>query len=198
MKGHIKGTGGNCEPQDPTQLLEVFTDTCQVDDTELDISTVGMARRYDLLIREPLETDHDYDDIPQVSSLSEFQDAVLPYVSGSAAKITARFTICPNCCEALGSRTHGSNSPFLNFKDQGGLFKPSKSVVTICKLTELKIRQLLRQTQGKPPQGEFFRITSIELILYTLSCSSVKVDLDCQRFLYFHSTSSVQIQNVTW
>ena len=110
--------------------------------------------------------------------------------SGSAAKITARFTICPNCCEALGSRTHGSNSPFLNFKDQGGLFKPSKSVVTICKLTELKIRQLLRQTQGKPPQGEYFSITSIELILYTLSCSSVKVDLDCQRFLYIHSTSS--------
>ena len=158
MRSHIKGTGGNCEPQDPTQLLEVFTDTCQVDDTELDISTVGMVRRYDLLIREPSEADHDYVDIPQVSSLSEFQDAVLPYVAGSAAKSTARFTICPTCCEALGSRTEESNSPFLKFRDRGGLFKPTESVVLICKLTELKIRQILRQTQGKPPQGKYFVI----------------------------------------
>ena len=156
MKSHIRGTGGNCEPQDPTQLLEVFTDTCQVDDTVLDISTVGMARRYDLMIREPYQTDHDYDDIPQVSCLSEFQDSVLPYVAGSAAKTTARYTICPTCCEALGSRTQESNSPFLKFRDQGGLFKPTDSVVSICKLTELKIRQILRWTQGNPPQGKYF------------------------------------------
>ena len=154
MKNHVKGTGGNCEPGDPTALLEIMTDTTTVDGNELDISTVAMIRRYDMLIREPVNNDHDYSDIPTISSLTEFQEAVLPYVAGSAGKLTAKTCHCPTCCEALGSKRHQSTSTFITLKDMGGLFKPSKSVIDICKLAELKLRQVLKVSNGKLPHRE--------------------------------------------
>ena len=153
MKTHIKDTGGNCVPGDPTELLEVITDTFKEKNSELDITTVGMIRRYDLLIREPVRSDHDYTDIPSISSLSAFQEAIHPYIAGSAGKLTSKTSHCPSCRESLGSRNHQSSSSFLNMRDKGGLFKPSESVLAICKLTELKVRQLLRVSDGKLPQG---------------------------------------------
>ena len=114
----------------------------------MDAATFGDARRYDLLDKEPVQSEHDYDDIPPISSLYEFQDAVIPYVAGSTAKITARSVHCLDCCESLGSTANKTDSPFINWRDYGGLFKPSDSVFRICRLTELKIRQLLRQTKG--------------------------------------------------
>ena len=111
-------------------------------------------RRYDLIMKEPVEIDHDYVDMPVQTSLSEFQDAMIPYIAGYAAEMTANTCHCPTCHEALGSTHHISSSLFLNFRDQGGLFKPSESVVMICRLTELKIRQMMKTSGGKVPHGK--------------------------------------------
>ena len=113
-----------------------------------------MVRRYDLLVTEPEQSEHDYADVPCVSSLSKFVEAIHPYIAGCAGKITARIIHCPVCVDALGSKKAKSKSSFLNKKDMGGLFKSSDGVLDVCKLTELKVRQLLRTTQGKVPQGE--------------------------------------------
>ena len=93
----MKGSVGNCEAGDNTDLLDVMTDTYRVDDKEMDITTVGMVRRYDLLIRDPIQFDQDYTDILNVSCLSEFQEEVLPYISGKAAQMTFKRILCFEC-----------------------------------------------------------------------------------------------------
>ena len=55
------------------------------------------------------------------------------------------------CCNALGSRNHPALSKFLAFKDRGGLFKPSSSVIKVCEETEKCFDKMLAATGGNLP-----------------------------------------------
>ena len=46
--------------------------------------------------------------------------------------------ICMHCCQALGSKFHAATSKFLAFKDKGGLFKPTHSVISVRKNREMR------------------------------------------------------------
>ena len=123
------------------------------DTVKLNENTVSAMKKYGLEDVGPAQYDHDYGDCPPVSDLSYFVRPIVPYIAGFAGKMTARSTECETCCSSLGSKTHSTTSSFIQLKDKGALFKPSDSVVKVCKLTELKVRQLLRTTEGKPPAG---------------------------------------------
>ena len=155
MVGHSGSDRGNCIAQDPTALLDLFTDTCRVGDVVLDINTAATIRKYDLDFRLPDQTDHDYVDSPNVALLSTMQKEAVPYIAGFCGKMTAKGLQCITCSDSLGSRTADTSSSFLSFKDRGGLFKPTQSVVSICEMTEVKILRLLKTTQGEPPKGTF-------------------------------------------
>ena len=45
-----------------------------------------------------------------------------------------------------------AESAFLLFKDRGGLFKPSKSVIQVCEETEKCFRRMLASNDGHLPQ----------------------------------------------
>ena len=68
--------------------------------------------------------------------------------------MTEKKTLCMQCCQALGSPTHKPESSFLQLKDRGGLFKPSKSVISICQETEKCFQRMLKITDGYLPHCE--------------------------------------------
>ena len=63
-------------------------------------------------------------------------------------------TTCYVCHEAVGSRKHKCESAFLTLKDQGTLFKPAASIISVCTETEKCFQQMLASTNGRLPQGE--------------------------------------------
>lgn len=132
----IGGGKGNCQRQDPTEILHVFDDTCKVDELDVTISNAALIRKYDLTEREPMESDHDYSNSPNMANLAEDKKAAISYIAGYVANMAAKQTLCSQCCEALGSRTFAARSAFLKLKDMGGLFKPTQSVIKICEETE--------------------------------------------------------------
>ena len=60
---------------------------------------------------------------------------------------------CGLCCDALGARNHHAESNFLRFKDRGGLFKPTQSVIRVCVETERSFQRMIGSNGGKLPQG---------------------------------------------
>ena len=100
-----------------------------------------------------MQSDHDYSDSPNMTSLTEYKQAAISYITGYVAKMVIKKTLCSRCCEALGSRNHAATSSFMRLKDRGGLFKPTQSVFKICEKTEQRFQKLLASTNGKLPQG---------------------------------------------
>eukprot|EP00794_Sanderia_malayensis_P003866 gene3866-4408_t len=69
--------------------LELFFGRC----TQLDgvnVTNGSIARKYDLLEREPGQIDHDYSDMPNFSLLSEYKEAVIGYMAGYVAIMVSR------------------------------------------------------------------------------------------------------------
>eukprot|EP00794_Sanderia_malayensis_P010340 gene10340-11415_t len=78
LKSSIHAGVGNCIKQDATEILNAFEGRS----TQLDgvnVTNVSMARKYDLLERQPEQIDHDYSDMPNFSLLSEYKEAVIGY-----------------------------------------------------------------------------------------------------------------------
>ena len=51
-------------------------------------------------------------------------------------KMAEKQLLCMECCDALDYRSHPATTKFLAFKDRGGLFQPTNSVIKVCKETE--------------------------------------------------------------
>ncbi len=84
------------------------------------------------------------------NNLSEFKQASITYIAGYVAKMTEKKTYCMPCCQALGSSAHKPESSFLLVKDRGSIFKPTKSVITVCEETEC-FQWIMKVTDGKLP-----------------------------------------------
>ena len=54
------------------------------------MTEIELIRKYDLLEREPITSDHDYVDAPNFSNLSEYKKASISYISGYVAKMTTK------------------------------------------------------------------------------------------------------------
>lgn len=142
MRHKIKFGTGNCLVLDDTTILESSTKTQ---------STVSVERKYDLLTREPVKSDHDYTDTPNIESVSEFKQAAINYIAGYVVKMMQRTLKCMACSNALTTSRY--IHPLTKLKDRGGLLKPSESVVSICLETEKCFQRMLKASNGKLPQG---------------------------------------------
>ena len=148
MRSTIEGGKGNCQKLDPTSILHIIDDTCNVNKEDVSITNAALIRKYDLAERTSIP-DHDYA-IPNTFNLSEFKKASISYIAGYVAKMAEKKMLCMPCSKALGSVNHQPESTFLKLKDRGSLFKPSQSVITICEETKM-FRTNYESFWWKPP-----------------------------------------------
>eukprot|EP00795_Rhopilema_esculentum_P005625 gene5625-biopygen7467 len=87
MRSSIGGGKGNCQQRDPTAILQTFGDTCNVDEEDISICNASLIWKYDLQDRAPLQSDHDYGDMPNIVSLSEYKVAAISCIAGYFGKM---------------------------------------------------------------------------------------------------------------
>lgn len=66
-----------------------------------DIVDVAYDKLYDLKLREPLQDDHDYYDIPNIINLSDYIENVVAYIAGFVVRMVQKIIKCNICCAAL-------------------------------------------------------------------------------------------------
>ena len=87
MRHNIEGGRGNCTPQDDTKILNSIQDQCEINSVSTGISDVAIARRYDLELSQPADSDHDYCDVSNAIELSEYKEAAISYIAGYVVKL---------------------------------------------------------------------------------------------------------------
>ena len=179
LRSSVQGGIGNVKQRDQTNILYMIGDTCRVNGKDLVISDAALAKRYGLSERSlPDDTDTDYMDAPQMSTLSEYKEASISYIAGYVAKMAEKQILCMVCCESIGSRKHSHESIFLEFKDRGGLFKPTWSVIEVCKESEKNIERMMNKTNGRLPLSKGIPETIAYSVLKVLGHSNVFSDLN--------------------
>ena len=136
MRHHVKNGTGNCLVRDDTTVLPIAQPQ----------STIDLTRKYDLLTRTPLTSEHDYADIPNFETVSPYKDAAISYIAGYVVRMMKRRITCIACTQAL--TTTETVHAFVALKDRGFLQKPSSSVVIVCKETEKCFQRLLKASDG--------------------------------------------------
>lgn len=182
MRSCIKGTNGNCSNQDSTTILDAISDTCKTNYTEVKLTDVALIKKYDLIERLPISTDHDYCDSPNIKILSEYKKAAITYIAGYVAKMAKKQTTCFTCSLALGSQKMIAQPSFLTFKDRGGLMKPSESVIRVCSDTEKCFLRLLACSGGKLPINTGIPDAIATSVLHSINASQLFPDLDSHMF----------------
>ena len=114
MRHQIEGGHGNCIIQDKTSILNAVEDGCSIHEVQTGTSDVALARRYDLELRMSSEQDHDYEDVSNVSELSEYKEAAISYIAGYVVKMVVKRISCPEYVDCIHKHT-----PFVVFKDNG-------------------------------------------------------------------------------
>ena len=77
----------------------------------------------------PQQTDHDYCDIPNITMVSEYKEAVISYIAGFVAKKAVNKIGCPSCVATL---TANHLTAFVAWKSNRGLTIPSESLIRVC------------------------------------------------------------------
>ena len=120
----------------------------QVTDMNAGVGDMEIIRKYDLADRLPVQEDHDYTDAPSflfVDNLSEFKKEAISYIAGYVVRMAQKKVVCPTCSQALGSTMNLALSSFLRLKDNGGLIKPSLSVIRVCEETEVRVQRMVKK-----------------------------------------------------
>ena len=164
LRSSIGGSRGNCQQRDQSAILQTFDDTCNVNKEAVTICEASLIRKYDLQEGGPVQSEHDYRDMPNFVNRPEYKVAALSYNACYVAKMAIKKILCEKCCQALGAKNHQAESRFLKLKDRGGLLKPTQSVMRVCEETEQSFQQMIATTGGNLPQGKFTADT-IRLIL---------------------------------
>lgn len=180
VRSSIEGTNGNCEKRDPIEILDVLSNTHTINGQDLSITNAAIIRKYDLEERCPVQSDHDYTDAPNITSISEFKQAAISFMAGYVAKMVAKQLLCDKCSSSLGSTATGTapQSAFMVLKDRGGLFKPSPSVVKVCEETEKCFERLLAVTGGNLPRTKGIPDAIAVSVLGSTNHSKVFTELD--------------------
>ncbi len=180
MRSTIEGGKGNCQKLDPISILHVIDDTCNVNNEDVSITNAELIRKYDLTERSSVQ-DHDYA-IPNVCNLSEFKKASISYIAGYVGRMVEKKSLCMTCCEALGSVNHKPESSFVKLKDNGSLFKPTQSVVTVCEETEKCFQRMMNVTDGNLPHCMGIADAISTSVLSKLNHSKVFTELNNHMF----------------
>jgi hypothetical protein len=120
----------NCLPQDDTQILYVSSNSSKIIFENNDIDSITFNN-------DPFENEDD-DEIIMDTSNNYIAD-VVDYLCGFVVKKLRKKKSCQICCAVLEDEE--SNSAFLRRKDRGGLVRPSKDVINVCRVAELVFRE---------------------------------------------------------
>ena len=126
MRHNIEGGRGNYPPQDYTEILNRMNDQCEINSQPTGISDVAIARRYDLELRQPAATDHDYCDVSNAIELSEYKEAAISYIAVYVVRMVEKKIHCPQCIPALTTSKESVPDLFVRWKSNGGLKLPSE------------------------------------------------------------------------
>jgi DNA transposase THAP9 len=183
MRHNVKGGLGNCRVLDETKMLSIAPDSIQSnEDINCDSYDMTLARYYDLEERAPSQVDHDYVDLPNEITLSEYKQAVIAYIAGYVIRMARKKLSCLVCIEALTTEesyideTTGEidiGTEFVLKKDRGGLVKASPSVVEVCKETEKCFIRMANTLLDKLPRRKFMP-TVCSLVLKTVGSKAFK------------------------
>ena len=183
LRSAISGTNGNSERRDSTYILQLSSASYN-SKKKISLSEVSLMRKYDLerIPSSAVEDDDDDDFIKSVPGLTDhdltdYKLAAVSYIAGFAAKMAIRKLVCDTCIGALGSQNHQHESTFLAFKDRGGLFKPSESVVFICEETERCFNRMMKSTGGQLPRQAGLSDAIPSAVFKSMKISSSFVEL---------------------
>ncbi len=142
----IRGNRGNCLLLDDTSLLAFQNPKQRVTDQSL--CDFSLQKKFGLSNEE---TDHDYAQISCFPVLSEFDSAVMEYISGYTCRMVSKTLKCETCLGALFEVNEDSGYLLVNFKDRGGLIHSCPSVKVVCEMTEQALQTVLKTTPGVVP-----------------------------------------------
>lgn len=130
--------GANCEPQDLTPILFI-TSSKQVTNTNY----------LDLLctIEEESEENQVTDELVFLSPNEKryIDDDVVEYIAGFVVRKIVNKMSCLNCVTAITESNDENAFSLIRVKSRGGLIKPSRDVVVLCKTAE----QIFKSFQHK-------------------------------------------------
>ena len=158
VRNEIQGVGGNAIAIDKTNILFVTCNYVSIKSVHTDISDLSLIRRYDMIERMPSKIDHDYCDLANSFTLSTYKEYVVAYIAGYVVRMARRELSCSNCLKSLctESSTITVTNPkllFVEFRDKGGLVKPSSSVILVCEASEKCLQRILNCNNGKLPKN---------------------------------------------
>ena len=101
----IRGTNGNVEAQDKTDILHVLQDVSDMGTNTVTMSEAALMKKYDLEPREPCDFDLGMSEIPDFlrlpEELTEYQRAIIPYLAGFAGRLSCKQILCPTCVNTI-------------------------------------------------------------------------------------------------
>ena len=154
MRHNITGGRGNCVPQDDTEKLRNVEVQNNGKSSTIELDELTIARKYDLQLRpEPVATDHDYCDIPNLMEPSEFKSSAISYIAGYVVRMVKRKIHYLTCLAVLTTTKEKIPDLFVVWKSNGGLQLPSPGVLKICKETEKCVMRKFSVNQGGLPHG---------------------------------------------
>ncbi len=83
------------------KMILSLQDRCDINFVPTGISDVAIARRYDLELRQPEATDHDYCDVSNAMELSKYKEVAISYIAGYVVRMVEKKVHCPECATAL-------------------------------------------------------------------------------------------------
>ena len=181
---------GNCTPLDNTAILNAYGEGK---------SAVYVASKYDLVVRDPVQEDHDYYDLPFEDVLSDFKKTCVTWISGATVKALSDKVKCEVCVSALSSPNSAVHD-FIWLKNRGNLKSPSQSVITICTEAEKCFQRLEKINDGLLPQGYGFPDAVSHAVLTNTSHIELFSDLKNHQFdtTVFDNHRIHLIKKVAW
>ena len=153
VHNRIRGSNGNCEILDSTQLLMISSNSSSSD---LDVlSTRRCENPHLLTFDEP-------QDLPLLfQGLSQFKESVVAYISGYVVRMIQRKVCCEECLESLIDANNPLTDQWfqlLKQKKWGSLVVASTDVIKVCLETELLLSKLLIQIGDNLPKESFLAL----------------------------------------
>ena len=182
MRHNIEGGRGNCTPQDDTKILNGVQDQCDINSVPTGVSDVAIARRYDLELRQPTDTDHDYCDVSNAMELSEYKEAAISYIAGYVVRMVEKKIHCSQCIAALTTTKECIPDLFVTWKSNGGLRLPSDGLLKVCKETEKCVMRMLNVNKGGLPHSAGLSGAIANTVLQACVESGVFGELDEHMF----------------
>ena len=194
MRHEIKaGLYGNCIVQDSTNILDVTADSAMIHVDGTDTLSASLAKRYNF---DPALNNEEGDiDVPSIPAISPYKEAAIGYIAGYVVRMVKKRIPCPVCVSALEADPtescawQGQWAKLVNRKNQGGLVRPSASVLYICQATEKCFQRILNVNNGKLPQAFGIVPSIVTAVLSEVALNGVFSSID------FHMLESTPDSN---